>query len=29
MIAELRRAGQDHVDRRIIIEGVARPSLVA
>lgn len=29
MIAELRRAGQDHVDRRTILEGVARPSLVA
>lgn len=27
-IAELRRAGQDHVDRRIELEGVARPSLV-
>ena len=27
MIAELRRAGQDHVDRRTILEGVARPSL--
>ena len=29
MIAELKRAGQDHVDRRSIIEGIARPSLGA
>jgi hypothetical protein len=29
MIAELRQSGQDHVDRRIILEGVARPSLVS
>ena len=28
LIAELRRSGQDHVDRRIELEGVARPSLV-
>jgi hypothetical protein len=28
LIAELRRAGQDHVDRRTELEGVARPSLV-
>ncbi|MFB2553352.1 VpaChn25_0724 family phage protein [Ensifer soli] len=29
MIAELRRGGQDHVERRIVLEGVARPSLGA
>ena len=29
MIAELRQSGQDHVDRRVILEGVARPSLVS
>lgn len=28
MIAELKRSGQDHVDRRVILEGIARPSLV-
>ena len=27
LIAELTASGQDHVDRRTIIEGVARPSL--
>jgi hypothetical protein len=26
MIAELRRAGRDHVERRGLIEGVARPA---
>jgi hypothetical protein len=29
LIAELRRAGLEHVERRSILEGVARPSLVA
>lgn len=28
MIAELTRLGEDHVQRRAIIEGVARPSLL-
>lgn len=28
LIAELKRAGQDHVDRRVILDGIARPSLV-
>jgi hypothetical protein len=26
MIAELTRRGRDHVERRVVIEGVARPS---
>lgn len=26
MIAELRKAGRDHVERRSVIEGVSRPS---
>jgi len=26
MVAELTRAGQDHLDRRIILEGISRPS---
>lgn len=29
MIAEITRAGMDHVDRRAVIEGIARPSPVA
>lgn len=29
MIAELTRLGQDHIERRAVIEGIARPSLVA
>jgi hypothetical protein len=29
LVAELRRAGLEHVERRSILEGVARPSLVA
>ncbi|WP_236020617.1 VpaChn25_0724 family phage protein [Devosia sediminis] len=26
MVAEITRAGIDHVDRRVVLEGVARPS---
>lgn len=29
MIAEIRRAGLDHVERRSVLEGVAKPSPVA
>ena len=28
MVAEITRAGMDHVERRIVLEGVARPSPV-
>lgn len=29
MIAEIKRSGVDHVERRVILEGVKRPSAVA
>ena len=29
MVAELRQPGQDHVERRRVLAGVARPSLLA
>lgn len=27
LVAELRRAGRDHVDRRAVLDGVARPAV--